>query len=226
VRVPPAASGGKTAKKSLGFRWPQMSPSRKAARRPARTAIKKTTKAAAPKRKAAPKRAAVAKAPPAPKTPPVIQASIEIHAPAHRVWAALTSPDEVNRWFTDRCEFEARPNGRVLYAWFGAEGNPPAYVAASRHGLAAEARIETWEPRRSFSLRPTTRWPGLVTFRLEELPDRTRLQLMHEGWPEKDEWYRAHEKGWTEALDLLKHYLEKPEAEFDAYLAKVEARSR
>jgi len=208
-----------------------MSPSRKAATRmKGKTSKPKTRKAPA---KAAPKKtksapavvAATPKAPPAPKAPPVIRTSAEIHAPAHRVWAALTSPDEVNRWFTDRCEFEARPGGRVLFAWFGDAGTLPAYVNPSRQGMAAEARVEAWEPRRTFSIRPTARWPGLVTYRIEDLGERTRVEVVHEGWPTKDDWFKAHEKGWTEALDLLKHYLEKPEAEFDAYLAKVEARS-
>lgn len=208
-----------------------MPASRKAARRVVRSPAKKPTKKPAAVRRKASAAPAPAKAPPAPKappkpkTPPAIHASVDVHAPAFRVWAALTSPDEVNRWFTDRCEFEARPGGRVLYAWFGEPANLPAYASPSRHGLAAEGRIEKWEPRNAFSIRPTSHWPGLVTFHIHEEAGRTRIAVDHEGWPEKDDWYRSQEAVWNEALGLLKHYLEKPEAEFDAYLAKIEARN-
>lgn len=179
--------------------------------------------AAIPKPEKAPPKPKPVKAPPAPPAlPPPIVKSVDVQAPPHRVWAALTSPDEVNRWFTERCEFEARPNGRVLYCWYTAPAVLPDYVQPSRFGNAAEARIESWEPRKGFTVRPMSLWPGTVAFRLEEIPQGTRVTVEHAGWPRKDDWYRAHTDGWADFLDYLRHYLEMPEAAYDAYVAKKE----
>lgn len=157
--------------------------------------------------------------------PMTIRVEATIRAPLHRLWAALTSPDEVNRWFTKRCEFEARPNGRVLYWWSSEPANVPEYVNRSRFGTAAECRIESWSPPTSFTVNATTQWPGKAKFVLEPSVAGTHLVLEHSGWPKKDAWYRDHVDGWNKHVDFLKQYLELPEAEFDAYVAKRTART-
>jgi peptidoglycan/xylan/chitin deacetylase (PgdA/CDA1 family) len=84
-----------------------------------------------------------------------------------------------------------------------------------------EARVETWEPPQRFRLPPVNFWPGTVTLRLEDaLGGSTRVHVEHDGWPAKDDWYRAHADFWPRALDLLRAYLERPEAEFEAYRAR------
>lgn len=213
VRAP-----ARTSAKSNGKATRKSKPVPKAA---AKAAAKST-----PPRPAAAKAPKVVPAPAPPPPPPSIEAEVDIAAPPHRVWAALTSPDEINRWFTDRCEFEARLNGRVLYAWWRSEEGRPDYVGASRQGAAVEARIDAWEPRRSFTVKPGTWWPGRVTFRLEERLAGTHLTLGHEGWPTKDAWYRSHDDGWKNVLDTLRHYLEMPEPQFDAWLAKKKGAAR
>lgn len=190
------------------------------ARRPAPRAAPRK----AAKRKPSTTRAKAPATPKRPTPPPDITESVEIRAPSHRVWAALTNADEINRWLTKRCEFEARIGGRVLYYWNSEAPIRPDYVQPSRYGTAAEARVQSWEPRRSFTLQSLTHWPGTVTFRLEDLPFGTRVTIQHTGWPARDDWYRAHKEGWHDHLDLLRHYLEVPEAEYEALVAKREAR--
>lgn len=161
-----------------------------------------------------------------PKEPEIltIRVSVEAQALPTRAWSAITSPDEINRWFTDRCEFEARPGGRVLY-WFSSRvPESPDYVGRSRFGTAAETRIGSWDPPRSFSVRSQTHWPGAVTFRIEPHPLGSRITVEHTGWPKRDAWYKDHAEGWKQAMDLLRNYLEKPESEYDSYLASVEGR--
>lgn len=179
-------------------------------------------------RKARPKPAArkkpQARAPkkaPKPATPAPIDVAVEIRSSAGRVWDALTQPDQVNRWFTARCEFEARNGGRVLYYWSSAEPDRPPYVERSRYGTAAECRIEGWEPPRRLELRALAHWPGRVRFTLEPTATGCRVRVEHEGWPAKDDWYRMHVTGWTEMLERLKHFLEDSETVYDAYLARV-----
>lgn len=176
-------------------------------------------KKAPAKKKAAPRKAAAPKAKAEDLT---IHAAMDVHATPARVWAAITSPDEINRWFTARCEFEARVGGRVLYWWSSEQPARPDYVAPSRFGTAAEVRIESWEPPRSFRVRALNHWPGTVEFRIDPTPGGSRVAVEHEGFPQRDDWHKGHVEGWKYHLDLLKHYLEKPETEYEAYRLKMD----
>lgn len=195
-----------------------MNPSGKAKSVAAKSRSKAKAKKATPKRKATPK-------PATPKAagPPVIREAVDVGVPPARLWSAITSPDEINRWLTRRCEFEARPGGRVLYWWSSERPTCPDYVAPSRFGTAAEVRIESWDPPRLLVVRAVNHWPGTVAFRLEPAAGGSRLTVEHEGWPKRDDWFQQHKEGWRFHLDLLRAYLEKPEAEYDAYFAKAVA---
>lgn len=46
-----------------------------------------------------------------------ITRSIDINAPAEKVWAALTEPDLIAQWFGDTCEFDPRPGGAGSFGW-------------------------------------------------------------------------------------------------------------
>lgn len=172
----------------------------------------------------APQAPAARSKPAATAKPPVIRQSVEITCSAQRAWTAITSPDEVNRWFTERCEFESRPGGRVLYWWNSQQPSRPDYVAPSRFGTAAECRVEAWDPPRAFTLQALAHWPGTVRFWVEAIPKGCRVSVEHAGWPKRDDWYKSHVAGWTEVLEYLQNYLQMPEAQYDAYVEKREAR--
>ena len=46
-----------------------------------------------------------------------ITRSIDIKAPADKVWAALTKPELIAEWFGDSAEFDPKPGGTGLFGW-------------------------------------------------------------------------------------------------------------
>ena len=68
-----------------------------------------------------------------------VEREIVISASRERVWAVLTEPGHVARWFGDLAEIDLRPGGRAVFGW----------AEYGRH----EARIERVEPPGFFSYR-------------------------------------------------------------------------
>jgi uncharacterized protein YndB with AHSA1/START domain len=46
-----------------------------------------------------------------------ITRSIDINAPADKVWAAITEPDLIAQWFGETCEFDPTPGGSGTFGW-------------------------------------------------------------------------------------------------------------
>jgi uncharacterized protein YndB with AHSA1/START domain len=46
-----------------------------------------------------------------------ITRSIDIHAPAEKVWAAITEPELIAQWFGDTCDFDATPGSTGTFGW-------------------------------------------------------------------------------------------------------------
>ncbi len=119
-----------------------------------------------------------------------IRVEVTLTAPADRVFAAITSPDVVERWWGYAPEIEPRVGGAIT---FGAEG-----------------RISEWEPGKVFSYDEegmTTRWE------LSETDGTTTLTFVQSGF-EADELDNAaqHEAGWRGGLLELKRMLALGEA--------------
>jgi len=129
-----------------------------------------------------------------------------IKASPARVYAAITQPDQMMRWWgpdagpTLRAEADVRPGGRfsiVFRLLNGDEHNP---TGVYREVVPDRKLVFTWE------------WPGmperesLVTFLLEPVDGGTELTLRHEQLP--DEAAReSHEQGWSGLLDKLPVFL-------------------
>jgi uncharacterized protein YndB with AHSA1/START domain len=114
-----------------------------------------------------------------------IRIELTVAAPADRVFAAITTPDVVERWWGYEPEIEPRLGGAVT---FGAEG-----------------RISEWEPGKVFAYDEdgmTTRWE------LAESDGATTLTFVQSGF-EADELDNAaqHEAGWRGGLLELKRML-------------------
>jgi uncharacterized protein YndB with AHSA1/START domain len=139
------------------------------------------------------------------EVPDEVRRELEILAPRERVWAALTEPDELVRWFaTRRAEMDLRPGGGGLLEWEEA---------------TAEIVVDVVEPpgRLVFRWRPTDlgRPYTTVSFTLEATGDgtATRLMLVEYGFaslPDQIELQsqQGNEEGWAEELRELKEYLE------------------
>ncbi|WP_099020404.1 SRPBCC family protein [Mycolicibacterium palauense] len=135
-----------------------------------------------------------------------ITRTVEIHAPARRVWAALTDPAKIALWFGDTAEFDARPGGRAVFGW-------------REHGGDFHARVERVdEPRtlvyrwaRDFGVDPAPGNSTLVRFELEEIAGGTRLTVIETGFEDLDDPRGAHDgnaEGWRNELAELVAFCE------------------
>lgn len=129
-----------------------------------------------------------------------------IKASPAKVWAALTRPEQMIRWWgpdagpTLKAEADVRPGGRfsiVFRLMNGDEHNPTGIY---REVVPVEKLVFTWE------------WAGtperesLVSFLLQPIEGGTELTLIHEQLP--DEAARqSHEAGWSGFLDKLPAFL-------------------
>jgi uncharacterized protein YndB with AHSA1/START domain len=131
-----------------------------------------------------------------------------------RVWAAITNPRKLEKWFGSKAEIARLAVGEpIIFGW----GEDEQY----------RGRIEAVDPSHHFAYRwssgakdmvtPFDEMPStLVTFRLEAVPQGTRLTLVESGFAALPENLRGKEwqennSGWNAELDDLQAYLRQPE---------------
>lgn len=139
-----------------------------------------------------------------------IERTIELTAPIERVWAAITDPAEVAKWFGDIAEIDLRPGGDAVFGW-------------TAHDNRARAIVEAVDAPRHFAYRwavdsdtPVAAGPStLVEFHLEELSEGgTLLRLVESGFASIPggrglESFESNATGWKAELDDLGTYLSK-----------------
>ncbi len=142
-----------------------------------------------------------------------IEKTVLLEAPRSRVWRALTDWREFGEWFRVALEgpFVAgeRLRGSMTY---------PGY-----EGLPFEIEVERIEPETLFSYRwhpyagdpdldvsaePTT----LVEFRLEDVPEGTRLRVTESGFDalppgRRDEAFRRNAGGWEVQVENIRAHV-------------------
>lgn len=129
-----------------------------------------------------------------------------IKAEPAKVWAAITRPEQMMRWWgpdagpTLNVVADVRPGGRfsvVFRLMNGEEHNPTGIY---QEVIPEKKLVFTWE------LQGAAEPDTLVTFLLEPVDDGTRLTLTHEHLPDEAS-RQSHEKGWTGLLDKLPVFL-------------------
>ena len=142
-----------------------------------------------------------------------IEKTIVLRAPRARVWRALTDAREFGEWFRVKLDGQfaegATIRGRITY---------PGY-----EHVTMEMQVQRLDPERLFSYRwhpyavdpavdytdePTT----LVEFRLEEVPEGTRLTVVESGFDRlpaerRDEAFRMNDGGWTEQIGNIERHV-------------------
>lgn len=130
---------------------------------------------------------------------PDIYHNIPINSDPEWVFACVSTPDGLSRWWSiggtglagvgNEFEFDFGPE----YQW--------------------KAVVEKFEPKELFSIRMTDAdpdWIGtVITFELEESESGTMLKFEHVGWPEDNPHYRTSSYCWAMYLRCMKNYLEK-----------------
>jgi uncharacterized protein YndB with AHSA1/START domain len=145
-----------------------------------------------------------------------IEREIAIAAPVERVWAVLTEPEHVGRWFGQGkpAQVDLRPGG-LMYLDHGEYGTFPV-------------RFEKIDPPRTLSYRWASAYPGeeaddtnstLVEFTLAPDGDGTRLRLVESGFAsltipahrQATASFESHSAGWTEVLEGLRRHAAQPD---------------
>jgi uncharacterized protein YndB with AHSA1/START domain len=139
--------------------------------------------------------------------------SIDIEAPPEAIWDALTTAEELTRWFPLEARVIPGEGGSMHWGW--------------GEGWAGESRIAAWEPNRRLKLVETRQGFDadgkpladlgqnrdlVVEVTLESHSGATRVRLVHSGFGHGANWddeLDGISTGWQCELRNLKHYVEK-----------------
>ncbi len=133
---------------------------------------------------------------------PDIVHDFPIKASVSRVFRAVSTPAELDLWWTARSAGEPRL-GAPYELWFGPEHDWRARV--TRYKCDADFELEL--------TRADTEWVGtLVGFDLTAKGGATQVRFHHLGWPAATEHYRGSCYCWAMYLRVLRRYLEHGES--------------
>ncbi len=136
-----------------------------------------------------------------------ITKTIDIKAPAAKVWAALTEADLIAQWFGDTAEFEATPGGVGMFAW-KEHGHGPFRVLVER---ADKPKTLIYRWAREKDADPVVGNSTLVRFDLTEIEGGTRLTLHETGFDELSDPQGNRDgnaEGWKAELAKLVEFVE------------------
>lgn len=136
-----------------------------------------------------------------------ILATVDIAAPAERVFRALTTPEEIVRWWgsdtmyrTKEWTQDLRVGGRWRATGLGSDGVPFSVEGEFLEIDPPRALVQSWKPD----------WDGghvtRITYRLDAIAGGTRVTVRHEGFADRRESCEYHAQGWTSVLDWLANY--------------------
>ncbi|MEO1018062.1 MAG: SRPBCC domain-containing protein [Pseudomonadota bacterium] len=129
-----------------------------------------------------------------------------IKAPPSKVYAALTEPEHIVRWWcpdaglTLNAEADVQAGGRFSIVFRMLNGDEHNPTGVYQEVVPAKKIVFTWE----WPGKPE--WESLVTFLLEPIDGGTELTLIHERLP-NEEARNRHESGWNGLLDQLSVFL-------------------
>ena len=142
-----------------------------------------------------------------------IEKQVILGAPRSRVWRALTDVSQFNAWFGVSLTTPFEP---------GAEVSGTIAIRGYEH-VTMRIWIEAMEPERFFSFRwhPYAVEPGvdysaepttLVSFRLEDAPDGTKLTIIESGFDaipasRRAKAFSMNDKGWTGQAENIRKFL-------------------
>ena len=127
--------------------------------------------------------------------------NVYIRATSNRVFEAMTTPAEINQWWT--LESGGKP---VLHSKYRFYFSPANDWKAEVTQVTDLTSIE-WKMTIADS-----DWTGTsFGFTLVTQPDMVRVEFYHKDWKTTNEHYRMTSYCWAMYLNLLKRYLEKEE---------------
>jgi uncharacterized protein YndB with AHSA1/START domain len=142
-----------------------------------------------------------------------IEKTIRLRAPRARVWRAITNAEEFGTWFGVRLDAAFVPG-----AWISGRITTPGYDHLTMNILVETIAPEhlfsyRWhpcaiDPKVDYSAEPTT----LVEFRLDDVPEGTRLTVSESGFDavpleRRAEAYRMNEEGWSAQVENIARHV-------------------
>jgi uncharacterized protein YndB with AHSA1/START domain len=128
---------------------------------------------------------------------PDIMHLVGIHAPAARVYDAITTADGIRQWWTRDAAIEPSVGAAGEFAFFGKR-------------FVARVTVEELDPGHRVRWKVTNAaWPGLdIEFHLKPDGGDTTLLFAHRGFPQADERFASATTRWAVYLFSLKQYLQ------------------
>jgi uncharacterized protein YndB with AHSA1/START domain len=132
---------------------------------------------------------------------PDIMHLIKIHAPAERVYQALTTAAGIHGWWTRDADLDSGIGGTGEFRFYGGKGVTRVRIEA----LEPPARVR-WK---TIAANAPGGWEGTtIAFDLREEGEDTILSFAHRGFAEAGEGYALVNTGWAYYLVSLQQYLE------------------
>jgi len=132
---------------------------------------------------------------------PDIFQDFRIKAPSAKVFAAISTPEGLDQWWTKKSKGRPR-EGAEYELWFG-----PQYDW--------RAKVSKCAPNSVFELEITSAdadWLGTkVGFQLEEKQETTTAHFHHIGWPAENDHWRISCYCWAMYLRILRRHIEQGE---------------
>ena len=152
--------------------------------------------------------------------------TFQIDATPERAYEAFTNKKDLEMWKADNYEIDPRKGGKYK---MGRETDGYAVMGEFIELVPNSKIVYTWKMNdyEEKTGKPIYLWPddspSKVTVKFEKAKNGTRITLVHEGFPERDEQYYNHEVGWDLLVgQVLKHYLEDSPAAFGRWWAEQE----
>ena len=128
-----------------------------------------------------------------------LEKDLFIKASPQRVFQALSTKEDLERWFLVKAEVDLRPGGAISFDWGS--------------GTVEVGKILVYEPphRLSYTWEAFEAGPTTVTFELTRENAGTRLHLIHTGIGVGEDWdtyYTSVDGGWSAHLSDLTSWLE------------------
>ena len=135
-----------------------------------------------------------------------VKHSTFIRTDPHRIYAALTTSEGLDSWFTTGSKVNAVPGGEIYFHWVNWG---PEHITAEDGGFILEAIpverfVFQWHP-------DTPDYATTVEINIASAEDGTIVRLREYGFADSESALDAMlncAAGWGEALTLLKFYLE------------------
>jgi uncharacterized protein YndB with AHSA1/START domain len=122
---------------------------------------------------------------------------IKIHAPAERVYAAITTADGIRQWWTRDAAIEPEVGATGEFGFYAKR-----FVAKVTVAELSPATCVRWKVANAA-------WPGNdIEFNLKTDGTATTLLFAHRGFPRADEGFASATTRWGFYLLSLKQYLQ------------------